>query len=278
MTPHEIKILRNKLHYDSLRNVFDAFILPVDELTLSPAEEKDFSNKAVKASGSIIWDTYDLVRSSFLKQADELLHPYKDRISSQELYDLKLRMYTRFMEGRIRTFENLEKQEHAKLPPIEPGENDFKNTEMAAVFAHLPPQPDIAAWLQTIDISWTYDRLHMVTWFSGQLSLGSGNYSRSRPNHSAKTTYERLLNPYSLLWIAAALGEDKDLVIRTGNEVKGYATYRAKCGVIRRAIPWKRIYELALPLVEKEIQERQKLLSEENIRMKQRKNECSVPG
>ena len=101
--------------------------------------------------------------------------------------------------------------------------------------------------------SWNrYDQLHMVTWFSGQLSLGNGKYSRSRPNHSAKVTYERLLNPFSLLWIAAALGEDKDLVIRTGYEIKDYLTYRAKCGVVRRAIPWKRIYELALPLAAKE--------------------------
>ena len=54
------------------------------------------------------------------------------------------------------------------------------------------------------------------------------------------------------LWIAAALGEDRDLIIRTAEEIKEYETYRAKCGVIRRAIPWKRIYELALPLVEEE--------------------------
>ena len=257
MTPHEIKVLRNKVPYDALRNVFDAFILPVGELPLSPEEEKVYGNKAVKASGLIIWDTYDLVRSSFLKRTDELLHPYKDRVSNQELKNLKRRMYVRFMEGRIRTFENIEKQEHAEFPPVEPGEEDFHNAQMAAIFAHLPYQPEIAGWLQTIDVSWTYDQLHMVTWFSGQLSLGSGKYSRSRPNHSAKTTYERLLNPYSLMWIAAALGEDKDLVIRTGKEIKEYATYRAKCGVVRRAIPWKQIYELALPLAEKETRARQ---------------------
>ena len=46
--------------------------------------------------------------------------------------------------------------------------------------------------------------------------------------------------------------EDKDLVIRTAEEMKEYATWRARCGVVRRAIPWKRIYELALPLIEAE--------------------------
>ena len=48
--------------------------------------------------------------------------------------------------------------------------------------------------------------------------------------------------------VAAALGEDRDLVIRTGHEIRDYLTYRAKCDVVRRAIPWKRIYELAKPL------------------------------
>ena len=40
--------------------------------------------------------------------------------------------------------------------------------------------------------------------------------------------------------------------------MKEYATWRARCGVVRRAIPWKRIYELALPLVEKEREEKKK--------------------
>ena len=249
---YEKEAIRKQLPHEVLRFVFDALIFAVSELPLSQDEEKEFGKRALQRARWINWETYTTVRKSFLDAADNLLLPYKDRISNQELKDLKRRMYTVFMEGRIRFFELVEQQEHAELPAIEPGVNDFHNTEMAAVFAHLPPQPETAKWLQTVDVTWTYDRLHMVTWFSGQLSLGSGDYSRSRPNHSAKTTYERLLNPYSLLWIAAALGEDKDLVIRTAEEIKGYETYRAKCGVIRRAIPWKRIYELALPLVEEE--------------------------
>ena len=248
--------MRKQLPHEVLRFVFDALIIAADWLPVSQDEEKEIGKRALQRARWIDWETYTTVRKSFLDTADNLISPYKDRISSEELFDLKQRMYTRFMEGRIRFFEWLEEQEHAELPPIEPGENDFHNTEMAALFAHLPPQPDVAAWLQTIDISWTYDRLHMVTWFSGQLSLGSGKYSRSRPNHSAKTTYERLLNPYSLLWIAAALGENKDLIIRTAEKIKAYETYRAKCGVIRGAIPWKRIHELALRRMEQEKEKR----------------------
>lgn len=249
---HEIKKARNALHYEDVRQTFDAYVLPMAELHLRPEEEKAYVRNAALAASRIVWDSYDTVRESFQKQAEYLLQPYEERMPIQGMETMKCKMYVRFMEGRIRFFEHLEKCEYSEFPTIEVGDMDFHNTEMAAVFAHLPPQPEITGWLQELDISWDYDRLHMVTWFSGQLSLGSGKYSRSRPNHSAKVTYERLLNPFSLLWIAAAMGVDRDLVVRTRNEIDEYVSWRVKCDVIRRAIPWKRIYELALPLVEEE--------------------------
>ncbi len=258
MMASDIRKLRNTLPYGALRFVFDAFILPVNELPLSQPEEKAFGRLALKAARGIDWETYTTARRTFLAGADEMLRACVGRIPAEEFLGLRRRMYVRFMEGRIRYFEWQEEQEHAQLPAIPVGENDFHNTEMAALFAHMPFQPETADWLKTVPVSWIYDQLHMVTWFSGQLSLGSGKYSRSRPNHSARTTYERLLNPFSLLWIAAALGEDKDLVIKTGLEMQGYLSWRAKCGVVRRAIPWKRICELALPLVEKEREEKKR--------------------
>lgn len=258
MMASEIQKLRNTLPYGALRFVFDAFILPVNELPLSQPEEKAFGRLALKAAREIDWETYTTTRQTFLAGADEMLRACGGRIPAGEFLELRRRMYVCFMEGRIRFFEWKEKQENAQYPAIPVGENDFHNTELAAVFAHMAFQPEVSGWLKTINVSWTYDQLHMVTWFSGQLSLGSGNYSRSRPNHSARTTYERLLNPFSLLWIAAALGEDRDLVIRTAEEMKEYATWRARCGVVRRAIPWKRIYELVLPLVEKEREEKKR--------------------
>ena len=123
---------------------------------------------------------------------------------------------------------------------------------MAEIFAMLPPQPETAEWLKEIGVCYEYDNLHMVTWFAGQLSLGEGFYSRSCPNHSAKKTYERLKNPWSLLWIAAALGEDPAVVKAVAREMEDYLSWTAKCGVIRRAVPWKRIYELALRMKERE--------------------------
>lgn len=246
----DVLLTRKNFPWEWQKQTLDAFVLPIEELGFTEQEKKNYVKKAREAVNRVDWETYSTTRKSFMVQAEDLLRIRP--MQPSERLAVRDRMYVRFMEGRIRDFQFREKTEHCPLDPVPVREQDFHNTVMAAVFAHLPFQPEMSLWLESIDVSWTYDQLHMVTWFSGQLSLGSGQYSRSRPNHSAKVTYERLLNPFSLLWIAAALGEDKDLVIRTRHEFEEYATYSAKAGVVRRAIPWRRIYELALPLVEKE--------------------------
>lgn len=242
------KNIRNTMRYEWQRLAFDALALPADDLRLTGEEKDAFLMKAREAVGWIDWENYTAVRESFLYEAEMLLKSCPASASAGD--DLRRRMYVRFMEGRIRWFEHLEREEACPVPAVPVGERDFHNTELATVFAHLPEQPYIAGRLGELDVSWNYDQLHMVTWFSGQLSLGSGEYSRSRPNHSAKVTYERLLNPFSLLWVAAALGEDMDLVARTRREMDDYASWRVKCCIVRRNIPWDRIYELALPWVE----------------------------
>ena len=246
----EIRKARQSFPYEWQRQAFDAFVLPADELGLTGRERDAFARQARAAVNEINWETYGTTRGSFLALAEDLLKGKTE--SDIRLHVLRRRMYVRFMEGRINYFRYAEKLENSPASPVPVGEEDFRNTELAAVFAHLPAQKETERWLELIDVSWTYDQLHMVTWFSGQLSLGSGKYSRSRPNHSARVTYERLLNPYSLLWIAAALGENPEVVTKAGYEMLHYTSWRAKCGVIRRAVPWKRIYELAKPLVEKE--------------------------
>jgi len=248
MNAFDVKTLRNMLPEVWQRLTFDAFVLPVNDLGLPEAERRTFARRACEAVDGINWESYDLVRLSFMRLAEELLkvRPLADPVRQE----LQHAMYVRFMEGRIRYFMYREQVEHCRIPAVPVGPDDLHNTVLAAAFARLPDQPEVAAWLTRIPVSWTYDQLHMVTWFSGQLSLGSGKYSRSRPNHSARVTYERLLNPYSLLWIAAALGEDRQLVTDLGDAIRPLYTYREKCELIRSRIPWKRIYRLALPLVE----------------------------
>jgi len=245
-TRSDIKSARKGFPRECQKQALDAFVLPLEELGITEQSRKAYVKKAKEAVNRLDWETYTTTRKTFMVQAEELLRIRP--MQPSERLEIRNRMYTRFMEGRIQVFQLREQEENCPLEPVPVGEQDFHNTEMALIFAHLPYRPEVSRWLREIEVSWDYEQLHMVTWFSSQLSLGSGKYSRSRPNHSAKVTYERLLNPYSLLWIAAALGEEKDLVLRTGHEMKEYATYSAKCGVVRRAIPWKRIYELAGPL------------------------------
>ena len=250
MTEQKILKVRKSLKEEWRRQTFDAFLLGMEVLCLTGREQEAYVKAARAAVGQVSWASYDATRQSFLKQAEDLL-------ANQGLFlegrnALRDRMYVRFMEGRIRFFEFPEQKEQCPEPAVPVGTADFHNTELAAVFAHLPEQPEVKKWLQYLRVSWDYEQLHMVSWFSGQLSLGSGDYSRSRPNHSARVTYQRLLNPYSLLWIAAALGEKEETVRQAAEMAEQRQTYKEKCVVIRNAIPFSRIYELVLPMVEKE--------------------------
>lgn len=47
-------------------------------------------------------------------------------------------------------------------------------------------------------------REHMSGWFAQQTSLGSGAFSRTKPNRSARTTYQRLIHPKGIVWIAGS--------------------------------------------------------------------------
>ncbi len=210
-----------------------------------------FMEDAVKAAERVRYDLrYDEIIDLAVSEYEGLLKKYG---YTEDMLPLAFYcMFREFLRGRIEVFNRISLNEGGPENLPELPEEDIDNLTMATIFADLPPQPEVAEYLEEVDVHYDYDHLHMVTWFSAQMTHGNGHYSRSEHNYSAKTTYNRLLNPFSLLWIAAALGEDKDLVIRTGREMADYATYSAKCGVVRRAIPWKRIHELALRMWEEE--------------------------
>lgn len=86
---------------------------------------------------------------------------------------------------------------------------------------------------------------HMVGWFSDQLTLGSGSYTRQKPNRSARTTYNRLVNSGSLLWIAEALGEDSSVVQAAADAALSEPNQKKRPALIRKYITWSRIAELA---------------------------------
>lgn len=83
----------------------------------------------------------------------------------------------------------------------------------------------------------------MFEWFTKQDSFGEGNYKRNTINKSAMETYNRLQCAGALLWIAEALGENKELIrdtaIAASREIK-----KIRAGVVREKIPWENIVKL----------------------------------
>lgn len=87
------------------------------------------------------------------------------------------------------------------------------------------------------------EREHMVDWFTGNQTTGTGSYTRETPNQSARRCYNRLMNAASLLWIAEAVGID-ELTVKQAYEAASTAgDYRKACGAIRSIITWDMIYE-----------------------------------
>lgn len=123
-------------------------------------------------------------------------------------------------------------------------EDDINNLFLSRVFSVIPCKAEDEAFCESIGVRYHYEQLHMCIWFAGQITNGVGEYSRDEINYSARTTYNRLLNPYSLLWIGAALGADKAELQAAAEEMKDKKTNAAKCGVVRKHVPFDTILEL----------------------------------
>lgn len=210
-----------------------------------------FSKDAVEAVKRVRYDVpYDEIINLAVSEYEDLLKQYN---YPEEMIDLSVYfMFREFLNGRIAVFDRISQNESGSDEIPEMPEGDIDNLTMATIFANLPPQPEVADYLEKINVNYDYDHLHMVTWFSAQTTHGNGHYSRTEHNFSAKTTYNRLLNPYSLMWIGAALGEDPEIVQKAAADAEKVKTFAEKCGIVRRAVPFSRIYELALQMLEEE--------------------------
>lgn len=129
---------------------------------------------------------------------------------------------------------------------------DFDVHRFARLLARLPAHLEISDSMEQADPQkdrwWSSQREHMTGWFRSQATTGSGAYSRQRPNHSAKTTYNRLQSAEGMIWIAEALGADKDLVRQVADEALTLPR-SSRCKHIRQHLPWELIAELAQPLM-----------------------------
>ena len=124
---------------------------------------------------------------------------------------------------------------------------DFHNVAFARFLAGLDPYPPITERLKA-EIAKTRgparnnsERDHMATWFSSQVGLGGGEYSRRRPNYSARVTYNRLLSAPGLIWISEALDIDPIRSQRAADIALGTGRVNTKCREIRKLFSWGEI-------------------------------------
>ncbi len=124
----------------------------------------------------------------------------------------------------------------------ERAEGDKSTVDMALFFSLLPEAPESdedREFLKGISVNWEYEQRHMVRWLMGQLSPGAGAYRRSRPNLSFKAVWNRLRNPFSLLWMAFVLGVDRDDIARAARNCEEYkGNIAGQCAAVRRIIPF----------------------------------------
>ncbi len=98
---------------------------------------------------------------------------------------------------------------------------------------------------QLTGVWWSSQKEHMIRWFSDQEGRGSGAFTRTEPNTSARTTYNRLQCPAAFVWMAEALGEDPALVQAAADAARHEPSARRRSGLLRRHLPWERIAQLA---------------------------------
>lgn len=129
-------------------------------------------------------------------------------------------------------------------------DDDIHVRDFAHVIAMLEPHLPISDQYeldvpQKQGVWWSSQQEHMVRWFSDQATLGSGAFTRSEPNTSARTTYNRLLAPAAFVWMAEALGEDPAVVQAAADAARAEPSARRRPGLLRRHLPWSRVAELA---------------------------------
>ena len=124
--------------------------------------------------------------------------------------------------------------------------NDIQVSKFALILKFLDPAPASTSALDSWGTKARSQKAHMIGWFMSQLTTGEKGYKRARANNSSASTYNRLLNPGALIWIADSLGEDRAAIEKAAQAAAKAEEddYRDRCKAFRRIIPWERIYQL----------------------------------
>lgn len=143
---------------------------------------------------------------------------------------------------------------HPNEEPPAVADDDIETLYMARLFSVIPCKAEDEAFCESIGVQYHYEQLHMCVWFSGQVTNGSGQYSRGEANFSARVTYNRLLNPWSLLWIGVVIGADRDALKAAAEEMETKKTNAAKCAAVRSHVPFDTIFQLFQSMMAEEAQ------------------------
>ena len=123
---------------------------------------------------------------------------------------------------------------------------DMDVTTFCRVFEVLTPFPDTVQRLDKWGSPYKSQKAHVVNWFASQKTTGSGAYTRQAGNNSARTCYNRLLNPGMLIWMAAVLGADEGKIEQatTAAIEAEKINYRKRCTAFREMFPFEEIVRL----------------------------------
>ena len=124
--------------------------------------------------------------------------------------------------------------------------SDVDITTFCTVFNVLEPFPEAVLKLDKWGSPYKSQKAHVLDWFASQDTTGGGAYTRQKGNRSAKTCYNRLLNPGMLIWMAAVLGADECEIERERQAAieAERINYRKRCTAFREVFPFDEILRL----------------------------------
>ncbi len=123
---------------------------------------------------------------------------------------------------------------------------DMDLSEFCKVLNVLEPFPDAVRRLDKWGSPYKSQKAHVLIWFASQNTTGGGAYTRLKGNSSARTCYNRLLNPGMLVWMAAVLGADeRDIERATAAAIEAEKiNYRKRCAAFREIFTFDDILRL----------------------------------
>lgn len=127
---------------------------------------------------------------------------------------------------------------------------DIPVSDLLALIDKLPAEQFLTDIFENPDddeevreVWYEHQKEHLQGWLSQYNSPGA--YNRANPSTSSKKFYNNFKAVTGLLWLAEALGEDRDILANAIlDAVDAGDSLASQCGAFRRRVPWIRIHQL----------------------------------